>query len=271
MLSAIRKRMHLTPSGVIATLALVFAMTGGAYAAKHYLITSTKQISPKVLKALKGKAGPAGPAGPAGAAGAGTAGAAGKEGLPGKEGPLGPEGKAGTSVAGTAASAAECPVGGVKYTSASGPNAVCNGKTGATGPQGPLQSEKTETGAWSFGTKGGLPVVPVSFTLPLAGPLDGNHVVYVGVSEAKKPAECPGSVAAPSAEPGYLCVYQGIVQGVKEVKPGKAETEIFAPNSSPPVLGLGGKLGAGTSGAVIFFLPEGEEPFGWGSWAVTAK
>ncbi|MGH2879601.1 MAG: hypothetical protein ACRDK4_08360, partial [Solirubrobacteraceae bacterium] len=52
------------------TLALVFAMTGGAYAAKKYLITNTKQISPKVLKQLKGAKGPAGPAGPEGKAGA---------------------------------------------------------------------------------------------------------------------------------------------------------------------------------------------------------
>jgi hypothetical protein len=28
------------------TIALVFAMSGGAYAANHFLITSTKQISP---------------------------------------------------------------------------------------------------------------------------------------------------------------------------------------------------------------------------------
>jgi hypothetical protein len=74
-----RVRRHVTPTGVIAVLALVFAMSGGAYAAKKYLISSTKQISPSVLKKLKGtngKAGPAGtagPAGPAGPAGAGTA------------------------------------------------------------------------------------------------------------------------------------------------------------------------------------------------------
>jgi hypothetical protein len=33
-------------------LALVFAMSGGALAAKHYLVSSPKQISPKVLKSF---------------------------------------------------------------------------------------------------------------------------------------------------------------------------------------------------------------------------
>jgi hypothetical protein len=45
-------RRHLSYANVTATLALVFAMSGGALAAKHYLLTSTKQISPKVLKQL---------------------------------------------------------------------------------------------------------------------------------------------------------------------------------------------------------------------------
>ena len=66
MFSAIQKR--LTYANVVATLALVFAMGGSAVAAKHYLVNSTKQINPKVLKKLKGhngKTGPTGPAGPA--------------------------------------------------------------------------------------------------------------------------------------------------------------------------------------------------------------
>jgi hypothetical protein len=59
-------------------------MTGGALAANHYLINSTSQINPKVLKKLKGatgKTGAAGAPGPAGAAGA--AGGAGPQGVPG--------------------------------------------------------------------------------------------------------------------------------------------------------------------------------------------
>src|ERR1700684_3983135 len=71
MLSALRSRV--TYANVTATLALLFAMTGGAYAAKAYLITSTKQIKPSVLKSLQGKAG-----------------AKGAHGAPGATGPAGP-------------------------------------------------------------------------------------------------------------------------------------------------------------------------------------
>ena len=83
-------RTHLTYANVTATLALVFAMSGGALAAKHYLINSTKQVSPKVLKALKGKTGKAGATGKEG-----PGGKDGAPGGPGKEGPRGPEGAQG--------------------------------------------------------------------------------------------------------------------------------------------------------------------------------
>ncbi len=77
-------RGRLTYANVAATLALVFAMSGGAVAASHYLINSTKQINPKVVKKLRGAPGAQGAAGARGATG--SAGAPGKEGLPGKEG-----------------------------------------------------------------------------------------------------------------------------------------------------------------------------------------
>jgi hypothetical protein len=50
-------RGRLSYANVVVTLALVFAMSGGAFAAGRYLITSTKQIKPSVLKQLQGKAG----------------------------------------------------------------------------------------------------------------------------------------------------------------------------------------------------------------------
>src|ERR1700691_1348608 len=101
MFSALRRRIHLSPAMVIAGLAVVFAMTGGAYAAKKYLITSTKQISPSVLKQLQGKAGAGGaagaqgPAGPAGPAGPGGPGGKGEKGERGESGQSGTPGKNG--------------------------------------------------------------------------------------------------------------------------------------------------------------------------------
>src|SRR3984893_10784001 len=84
-------RKHFGYANVVATLALVFAMSGGALAANHYLINSTKQINPKVLKKLKGNAGKTGATGATGAQGkegpTGKEGAAGKEGATGARGP----------------------------------------------------------------------------------------------------------------------------------------------------------------------------------------
>jgi hypothetical protein len=87
MLSGLQRR--LTYANVAATLALVFAMTGGAVAAKHYLVNSTKQINPKVLRRLEGRTGHGGATGPTGAAGA--------AGAIGPGGPAGPVGKEGAS------------------------------------------------------------------------------------------------------------------------------------------------------------------------------
>jgi hypothetical protein len=56
-----RLQHHLTYANVVATLALVFAMTGTGIAASHYLITSTHQIKPSVLKQLHGANGAPGP------------------------------------------------------------------------------------------------------------------------------------------------------------------------------------------------------------------
>jgi hypothetical protein len=82
-------RRHLSYANIAATLALVLAMSGGALAANSYLINSTKQINPKVLKKLTGKPGKNGKTGAPGATGA--TGAAGKEGATGKEGAPGKE------------------------------------------------------------------------------------------------------------------------------------------------------------------------------------
>jgi Collagen triple helix repeat (20 copies) len=86
-------RRRLNYPTVVSTLALLFALSGGALAAQHYLIDSTRQISPTVLKALRGRHGPTGPTGPTGPQGA--PGPAGLQGVPGSPGPAGPQGLAG--------------------------------------------------------------------------------------------------------------------------------------------------------------------------------
>ena len=87
-------RRHLSYSNVLATLALLFAMGGGAIAANHYLINSTRQINPTVIKQLKA-AGKPGRQGSQGAVGLqGPKGVEGPRGAEGPKGATGPTGQA---------------------------------------------------------------------------------------------------------------------------------------------------------------------------------
>jgi hypothetical protein len=210
---------HFTLANVLLTLALVFAMTGGAYAANKYLITSTKQISPKVLKALAGKPGAKGSAGPAGPAG--LAGATGKEGPAGKEGPTGKNGSNGENVSAKEVKTSEITCskqGGSSFTTGSTTTLACNGKEGKQGEPwtagGILPKGKTEQGVWvtpiatSPVGEGKLKVGngAISFVIPLTG---APTVEFVKEGEAGKEhtAECPGTPEEPKATEGFLCVY----------------------------------------------------------------
>lgn len=66
----VNRIMHAIRHNLVAWLALFVALGGTGLAASHYVINSTKQINPKVLRKLKGNSGRTGPAGPAGAQGA---------------------------------------------------------------------------------------------------------------------------------------------------------------------------------------------------------
>ncbi len=294
MLSGIRKR--LTYANVAATLALVFAMSGSALAAGHYLITSTKQIKPSVVASLKGKAGTSGTPGTQGSQGpagaAGKEGSGGKEGPAGKEGPEGKEGKAGTNgtngkpgksvVVATEPEGANCEKGGssLEVEGSSTKHYVCNGKEGAAGPEGnikaTLPSGSTETGTWELpqGAEGLKRVLPISFPIPLAKPLEASGCFasepkchfYLVAKGTTGTGGCEGGTAeVPSAKPGNLCLYVGSSTNIDETQ-GVFITE------EP------GKEGSGDVGTTGLFLRlvikgenEGEEGEARGTWAVSAE
>jgi hypothetical protein len=210
--SVLRKRV--TYANVAMTLALVCAMSGGAYAAGKYLITSTKQISPKVLKSLTGKAGAPGVAGAQGPAGpAGPTGATGPTGLEGKAGSNGADGTSVTSTESKSGKIGSCKEGGSAFTAGSSTTYACNGEKGKEGSPwtagGTLPPGKSEKGVWSAtiienfeNEVGGY--VPISFGIPLPA---APTVVYVTEAEGSHAPECAGTAAEPQAGEGYLCVY----------------------------------------------------------------
>jgi len=271
MFSPLRNRFGIP--GVISVIALVFAMLGGAYAASsndNGKATASAKAK-KGPKGPKGATGPAGPAGPAGSAGpAGAKGDNGAAGSNGTNGTNGAPGAAGQSVT----TAAEAPFGecgdqeGVKLTSVSGANYVCNGAPGADGQTGfteTLPVGKTEKGTWTLSASlasslaieiiGPPPLyftfVPVSFGIPVAGGLDGSHVHFVTTPEGS----CTGSVVNPTAASGHLCVYA---------------------SEAPQHAGLMGIFkdgitteGASSAGAFLAFAISADNASAFGSWAVT--
>jgi hypothetical protein len=233
MLNALRSRLHLSPATAIASLALVFAMTGGAYAASKYVITSTKQIKPSVLAQLKGAKGANGAGGASGAQGpAGPVGAQGPQGAKGETGPAGAgiEGK--------------------------------EGKEGAAGKEGSpwtaggtLPSGQTETGTWAFKEDG---IVAISFPIKLEAPLSSTKTHFVTIAEATnhEVSACPGTVSSPTAAAGNLCVYEGFTVNA-------AVGFFFAGNTTTQ--------GAATAGSILTFNATATPAIGMGTWAVTAE
>jgi hypothetical protein len=145
-------RRHLTYANVAATLALVFAMSGGALAAKHYLVESTTQINPKVLKKLRGHNGKKGASGKTGLTGA--------AGAPGAPGATGPAGAPATKLL-----------------------AAINEEGGITRAQGLVSAEKTETGVYKLTWN-----QSIASCYPIATMYNVEDIVEIGGISKENPA-----------------------------------------------------------------------------------
>ena len=204
---------------IVAALALVFAMIGGAYAADNSgdgATASAKKKNKKgkqgglnakqkrqviaLAKRFAGKAGPQGPQGVPGLPGAlGADGQNGSNGSNGSDGLNGTPGANGKSVTVTEIPTglpAACEERGGAEVAEEGAGSgieICNGEEGSPWTAGgTLPSGETLTGAWTLGTisEGALPsgssgagtdsiYVPISFPIPLTANLSAANVHYI--------------------------------------------------------------------------------------------
>ncbi len=276
MFSSIRK--HLNPTTVLACAALVFAMTGGAFAAtggsggrgsssgpSHATLTATAAKSKAKSKTKAGPKGPAGPAGKNGTNGTngapGATGPAGPQGTAGDNGSNGSNGEPGTSVTSkqlTNKEAACNKEGGSEFTAGTTKTTACNGKEGSPWTAGgTLPKGSSEKGEW--GTvyyppavlEGGLTLVPISFGIPLTE-APAVHVIKAGEKGEGNGTGCPATseAAKPEAEPGSLCIFIETEANVAQLVGG-----------SPT-----------TVGTRVFIAPaKAEQTIADGTWAVTAE
>jgi hypothetical protein len=305
MRNLIRFKRRLSANGpglIVAVIAMVIALAGGAFAASGGLTPKQKKQVEAIAKKFAGKPGPAGAAGAIGAKG--DAGSQGKEGPPGKEGLGGKPGKDGTSVAlrEIPAEELECDeLGGVEVRLATQVvgegNEVCNGKEGKEGKEGPegkpwtagglLPPGATETGSWAFDRAvnkfevevGGEvkevtvgadePIhVAIPFFIPLAKVLSSSHVTYVDIGET--PSKCQKEEEV-----------EGVIEPVGNVAfPRAAPGELCVFQTTAGLVGttftriakLGGSensAGANRTGAMLVFAPPTENAYSWGTFAVT--
>lgn len=269
---------RLSFANVTAVVALVFAMSGGAYAAgrlasggsggsgvasaaahhgargsrkkkRRYVITSTRQVSPKVLKALRGRAGKEGAAGAAGAQGpAGPVGPGGAQGIQGEKGETGPKGETGAKG-----------------------EAGANGEPWTAG--GTVPSGKSLRGEWSVtGVAAGAGVNfinSVSYALPLSS-APTTH--FIRPEEEPLPSGCTGSVEEPGAEPGNLCVFAKEEANSKQLAGGVYPLPFICKWETGCVPNVSGE-GEGSVygfGIVASSEEEGEVTLN-GTWAVTEE
>ena len=150
---------RLTYANVAATLAVVLAMSGGALAAKHYLISSTSQINPKVLKKLHGARGARGELGPNG-----LVGPEGVQGPQGRTGPRGERGEAGFSALSRL-------------------------------PKGATENGEFAVSTGAAGAKGDVLTTALTFSIPLTAPIAEAQIEVTPVGTPTKNCIGPSNAA----------------------------------------------------------------------------
>jgi hypothetical protein len=280
MLTRIREQLG-TAGLIVAVVALVAALTGGAIAATD---------GGKATSSAKAKKGPRGPKGPKGATGAngpqgpaGNPGANGKDGAPGLNGTDGTNGTNGKSVVVGTESTGTGNCGGnggatveVEATPASKKYA-CNGAPGSPWTAGgTLPDGATQTGVWglrrdefSLTTADMDPQIGhsifIDFPIPLKGSIPPANIHIVNdLFGDPVPAACentnhPGAagVANPEATPSHMCFFGGYFSMSFQFE----NPVDFSSGVSPFGTILNVKMTGGTAEA-----PAGG---GAGTWAVT--
>jgi hypothetical protein len=262
MISRIREK--LGPAGfIVAVVALVAALGGGAYAASGALTGKQKQEVTKIAKKYAGKPGAPGAQGASGPAGPkGDTGAKGDTGGNGAPGAPGAPGKG--VVLTTEAPGSNCEAGGTKVEvegDSTSKKYVCNGKNGtAAAFPATLPPGKTETGVWRLVSNGDEEqFVPISFPIPLSTVDAENMEVETLTQEAAATGNCPGSAEEPKAEPGFLCVYTAGYPSTTTAAP----SEVYKPSAVE-------EEGVISGGTLLYFGSLDATRRLSGSFAVTA-
>jgi hypothetical protein len=236
---------------IVAIVALVAALGGGAYAAGGGLTAKEKkqvkkiaQTEVKKIAGVPGAPGAVGPVGPPGPAGA--------NGKDGKDGTNGKNVTTGNEPTGTS----NCEEQGGVWVEVEGSGLkryVCNGKDGEEGTSG---SGGTMTGQWSFSAKG-LVSTLMSISYPERLPADPTYN-WIGPGGSSTTA-CPGSAANPEAAPGNVCLYAASMNAAGEGTDSHP-VENYTAYTPDPQSGLT---------VEITLASADSEGYGWGSWAAT--
>lgn len=251
---------------ILACVALIVALSGGAYAASGGLTAKQKKEVKKIAQQFAGKPGAPGGTGPAGAGGA--AGANGKDGANGTNGTNGTQGPAGEAGM-CSAEEPECQL---------APGGVLTGVWAAGGGEGddglaaisfPVQVSPAPTAVY----ESNVAEIPVGVVLEdgktsLYGPYTCIEGCTTAIADQPDPIAaiiedeealrgiCPGTADEPKAVAGYLCIYLGETVGSKS-DPSGTSVGVNAKSEK-----------ANPFGVTVLFEFTGDKSYLRGSWAV---